>query len=166
MNGSAHQPVAHLIHGYLAAGKTTFARRLSVETGAILLSDDEWYLHLYTDGTPTEHLDDVLYRRLRSQLDELWPQLLTRGVDVVLDFGFWRRADRDRARALATKASAAPVLYNVVCDEKTARRRLAERNADPAGSFLLQGAAYDHLRTKFEDLGDDEAYAVVETSHD
>ncbi len=27
-----------------------------------------------------------------SQLDELWPQLLARGLDVVLDFGFWSRA--------------------------------------------------------------------------
>jgi predicted kinase len=87
MTGRAHRPIAHLVHGYLAAGKKTFARRLAAETGAIRLSEDEWYLRLYTDGTPTEHLDDVLYRRLRSQLDDLWPQLLTRILQPVMTSG-------------------------------------------------------------------------------
>jgi predicted kinase len=88
MTSPASPPTAHLIHGYLAVGKTTFARRLSSRSGAILLSVDDWYLRLYTDGRPTGHLDHDLYLRLESQLDELWPQLLARGLDVVLDFGF------------------------------------------------------------------------------
>ena len=88
MTTPTRRPTAHLIHGYLAVGKTTFARCLSSRTGAILLSVDEWYLRLYTDGTPTQHLDNDLYLRLESQLDELWPQILLHGVDVILNFGF------------------------------------------------------------------------------
>jgi predicted kinase len=90
---------AHLIHGYLGAGKTTFAAKLASQKNAIRLSADEWYLRLYTDGRPNTHLDDSLLLRLESVLDELWPSILIQGVDVVLDFGFWSRESRDRAVA-------------------------------------------------------------------
>ncbi len=32
------------------SGKTSFARKLSEQTGALCLSADDWYLRLYTDG--------------------------------------------------------------------------------------------------------------------
>jgi predicted kinase len=43
---------AHLIHGYLGAGKTTFARRLEEELPAIRFSHDEWMTNLYGDDPP------------------------------------------------------------------------------------------------------------------
>src|SRR5688572_8578404 len=55
---------AHLIHGFVGAGKTTFAKRLAAETGAIRLSMDEWYLRLYTGGEPTESQEPELLRRV------------------------------------------------------------------------------------------------------
>jgi predicted kinase len=166
MTTTPRRPTAHLIHGYLAVGKTTFARRLSLRTGAVLLSADEWYLRLYTDGTPTGHLDNELYRRLESQLDELWPQILSHGVDMVLDFGFWTRSLRDRTRRLATAAGATVVLHSVTCSEQIARQRLAARNEDPCGSFLIPDGAYDHLRSKFTALDADEPHVNVTESTD
>lgn len=111
MTGPSSSPTVHLVHGYLGVGKTSFARQLSEQTGAIRLSADEWYLRLYTNGRPTEQLDDVLWRRRKSQLDDLWPQLLARGVDLVLDFGVWSRSERDHARSRATALGANLVLY-------------------------------------------------------
>jgi predicted kinase len=161
MSASPRRPTAHLIHGYLAVGKTTFARQLSSRTGAILFSVDEWYLRLFTDGTPTARLDHELYLRLESQLDELWPLILLRGVDVILDFGFWTRALRDRTRHLAAEAGASVVLHSVSCGEQTARQRLAARNQDPRGSFLITDVAYDELRGKFAALEADEPHLIV-----
>ncbi len=166
MTAPPRRPAAHLIHGFLAAGKTTFARRLSARTGAILLSYDEWYLRLYTDGTPTGHLDNEQCRRLESLLDEVWPQFLVHGVDVVLDFGFWTRAFRDRARRLATAAGADVVLHSVSCGERIARQRLAARNLDPRGSFLVSDAGYDDLLRKFSPLDADEPHTDVTGSAD
>lgn len=36
------KPTLHLIHGYLGAGKTTFARKLEIDTKALRFTLDEW----------------------------------------------------------------------------------------------------------------------------
>lgn len=107
----------YLVHGYLGVGKTRFARVLEEETGGIRFSIDEWYLRLYHGDEPTSHLDDELWSRLTSVLEDVWMAVAGRGVDVILDFGFWSRSARDRARSLAASLDAEVVLYSVLCDE-------------------------------------------------
>lgn len=156
--------IAHLVHGYLGAGKTTLARRIEAETGAVRFSADEWYMRLYVSGLTTPHLDADAWNRLLSVLDELWPALLRRDVDVVLDFGFWSRAERDDARRMAEAAGATVRLYQVVCDDNVAQARCLARNDHPDGSFRIDPAAFEELKSKFEPLGEDEPREVVETS--
>lgn len=127
--------VAHLIHGWIGAGKTTFARRLEEDVRGIRLSIDEWYLGLFTDGSPTDVLDVTLESRLISRLDSFWPQILGGGIDVVLDFGFWQRAPRDRARDLARSVGADTKLYWVQCDEATALERVRRRHENPEDNW-------------------------------
>ena len=52
-NSSSSGATVHLIHGYFATGKTTFAKQLAKETGAILFSFDEWYMKLFVGSVPT-----------------------------------------------------------------------------------------------------------------
>ncbi|MFN2556590.1 MAG: AAA family ATPase [Nitriliruptorales bacterium] len=156
--------VAHLVHGYIAAGKTTFSRRLETATGAVRVSADEWYIKLYVGEETTPHLDRAAWRRLMSVLDELWPVLLERDVDVILDFGFWSRAGRDRARQLAEAAGATVQLYEVICDESVARARCQARNQRPHGHFQIDRAAFDDLKATFEPLAADEEWEGVDTS--
>lgn len=153
---------AFLMHGYLAAGKSTHSRLLADQTGAVLIGLDEWYLRLYTDGRSTSHQDYELLQRLVSVLDDHWPKLLAAGVDVVLDFGFWKRTDRDRARTLARSVGAAHRLIWVRTDDATALRRCHAR-AGSATSFLIDTDAYRDLRARYEPPDPDEAVELVET---
>ena len=114
---------AHLVHGYLGAGKTSFAARLEPVVRGIRLSADEWYLRLYAGDAPTGHQEQASWDRLSTLLNELWPGLLAHGVDVILDFGFWTRHSRDEARALARAAGAEAKLYVVVCADDVAKAR-------------------------------------------
>ena len=82
-------PTAHLIHGYLGAGKTTFARRLERNIPAIRFSHDEWMVRFYGNDPPIEHFADYC-RRVYEQMEEIWPRCLELGLNVVLDFGFGR----------------------------------------------------------------------------
>jgi predicted kinase len=95
-----------LVFGYLGAGKTSYSRALAAGRDAIYLDLDEWYLALCTDGRASADQDYAALDRLWRQLDQLWPRLLAHGVDVVLDFGFWGRESRDRARKLAADVGA------------------------------------------------------------
>ena len=90
-------PTAHLIHGYLGAGKTTFARRLERNIPAIRFSHDEWMVRFYGNDPPIEHFAEF-YRRVSEQTEEVWSRCLELGLDVVLDFGFWTRRERDATR--------------------------------------------------------------------
>jgi predicted kinase len=97
-------------------------------------------------------------------LKDLWPRLLERGVDVILDFGFWSRRSRDEARALARASGAETRLYAVVCDDDVALARCLARNAAGGWSFVIDEAALDALRAKFEPVAPDEAHEPVDTT--
>lgn len=155
---------AHLIHGYLGAGKTSFAAHLERVVGGVRFSADEWYLRLYAGNEPTAHLEPASWDRLSSLLNDLWPRLLEHGVDVILDFGFWTRRSRDEARALALAAGAETRLYAVVCADEVAKTRCLGRNADPGRSFSIDEATFEALRAKFEPVGSDEAFDLVDTT--
>jgi predicted kinase len=66
---------AHLIHGYLGVGKTTFAGQLGQRIPAIRFSHDEWMKRLYGDDPPVEHFEEFC-QRVWEQLEEVWPRCL------------------------------------------------------------------------------------------
>ena len=151
----------HLVHGYLCCGKTTFAKDLEEHCGGVRFSLDEWLIRLSGDVV---HLDEELFERAYALITELWPRLVARGVDVVLDFGFWRRVRRDEARALAEGLGAVARLYWVRCPHEVARARCRERNLRLAGDYLIDDEAFDRLRERFEPLQPDENFELIETA--
>jgi predicted kinase len=156
----------HMIHGFLCVGKTTFATELTSRTGGVRFSPDEWLLAIFGPNTPEDgwsrELFDDRYSRVRGVVDNLWPSVIGAGVDVVLDYGFWAREDRDGVRRLAVDSSATTVLYDVRCPDAVARARCAERNEILGGSFFIDGAAYGELRRRFEPLAEDEPRTLIE----
>jgi hypothetical protein len=53
------------------------------------------------------------------------------------------------------------VLHAVTCSEPIARKRLAARNQDPRGSFVVTDTAYEQLRGRFTALQADEPHVIV-----
>lgn len=146
---------AHLIHGYLGAGKTTFARQLERELPAIRFSQDEWMTQLYGDNPPLEEFP-VFFRRISQLIAGLWPRCLELGIDVVLDLNIWCREERDETRATASALGAGTRLYRLACTDEEAWRRIERRNHNLEGSLLIDRSAFDAFKARFEPLGDDE----------
>lgn len=146
----------HAIHGYLGAGKTTFALKLEAETAGVRLSIDEWTIGLSGERS---HLDPGLFDRTSWLLNELWPRIAVAGADVILDFGFWTRASRDDARARAGKVGADFRLYALQCDDATAIARCRARTEPTA--YVFDAVAFKNLRSKFEPLEPDEVALTV-----
>ena len=144
-------PAAHLIYGYLGAGKTTFARQLERNIPAIRFSHDEWMVRLYGDDPPIEQFA-VFYWRIHEQVEEIWFRCLELGLDVVLDFGFWTRQERDATRAKIIALGAEARLYRLTCSEDEAWQRIERRNANLQGSLLIVRNTFEVFKARFEPL--------------
>ena len=151
----------HLICGFLGTGKTPFSRPLAEQKSAVRFSVDELYLQLFTDE-PTRELDAQAFERLLLMLSGVWPQIVQAGVDVVLDFGFWRRAFRDDVRARASLVGAETRLYWLQCPDDVALARWLQRNGLP-GAFLITAQDYRELKAGFEPPTSDEVYETVDS---
>ena len=156
-------PIVHLIHGFLGVGKTTFARSLADATGALRFSPDERMTQLHGDDPPAEHFARY-HAAIITQMNDEWPRVLTSGRDVILDYGFWIRAERDAARQTARSLGATVQLRAIDCPELIARNRIRIRNTTLRGSLFIADATYDLLRARFEPLQADEPHLRIDSA--
>jgi predicted kinase len=152
----------HLIHGSIGSGKTTFARRLAKERGAVLFCLDRWLVGLYGSDVSVE---PEQLQRVETLIAECCEAILRAGVDVVYDHGFWARTKRDAARDLAERCGATAKLYWVACPAEVALQRVLSRNQRLDGeTFFLDPAAFESLNRRVEPPAADEPHHVIETA--
>ena len=121
----------HLLVGLPCAGKTTLAHTLERELPALRLTTDEWHLRLFgQDATDPAH--DERHQALEALLWQVASRALSLGTDVVLDFGFWAREERETFRARAKALGASSELHFLDVAPEELLRRLAARNANPS----------------------------------
>jgi predicted kinase len=139
------KPTAHLLHGFIGSGKTTFARQLERECGGVRFTHDEWMVRLYGWNPPEKHFAEY-YARIENLIWEEAARVVRAGTDVILDFGFWTRASRDAARSRVQAIGAEARFYEVWCPQRIMRARALERSKKPSvDSLWIDGAGYDKL---------------------
>ena len=153
-------PTAHLVFGYLGSGKTTLAKRLELQHSAVRFTPDEWMARLFGEDPQADTFQDRAVAIL-DIMQPIWVRCLSLGLDVVLDYGFWSRAERDRVRAAVVNIGADPMLWAVSCSDDEARRRIALRNKAAHRSLYIAPATFDLLKARVEPLDIDEPHTVA-----
>ncbi|MGH3348421.1 MAG: AAA family ATPase [Nocardioides sp.] len=148
-----------LMCGVAGSGKSTYARALE-EEGWLRLSIDveAWRRGHREMPLPVELTDDI-----RAQQRQALVHAVREGRDVVVDYSFWSRAQRDDYRRLASGAGAEVEVAYCPTDPETARRRIARRNDGPRSpdSYAIEAGTLSAYLEGFEAPGPDETDVYV-----
>ncbi len=130
------ETLIHLICGSTGAGKTTYARRLAEELGAVRFSIDEWMADLFWMDSPQPIDPAWAMARVERCGERIWStalELAVREVPSVLDLGFTTREQRRRAAERARAAGLAIRLHwlDVSADERWRRVQARDREGGP-----------------------------------
>lgn len=136
----------HLICGTISSGKTTYARHMMEKSPALLLSVDEVTLALSSVIPPESH--DLTTPLVKQWLMDKAREALAAGLDVIFDWGFWKKDERAEYEGLLSAENIPHVWHYIDISNERWEEQIAKRNA-----AVLQGetSAYfvdDGLKAK------------------
>lgn len=151
----------HFFCGKAGAGKSTKAAALAQDGSAILLSEDIWLSRLY--GDQIKVFDDYIRfsQRLNTVVTPLVIDLLSAGMNVVMDYQANTKRRRSWFRSMFESANAEHVLHFLPTPDDLCLERIAKRNAEmPEGASMLTEADYWHVSSYFELPEESEGFNV------
>lgn len=145
----------HLVCGGLGAGKSTHANRIAAAHHAVRFAVDDWMQELFGPDKPEMPTwpwvaDRV--QRCERRIVAVALQILSTGVDVVLELGLMRAADRARAIASLGNRGYPLTVYWVQASEPVRRARVAARNLQrgETHSFEVTPAMFDAIERMYD----------------
>lgn len=148
--------------GKICCGKSTYARSMQEAGNAVILSIDESTLSLFPEGAGEMH--DTYTRRAEEYLLSLSLQILQAGTDVILDWGLWTRAQRDRLRAFWTGHSIEYEIHYLRIGKSEWERRIRNRNekqAEESSAYFVDDGLLRKVESLFEEPAADETDVVI-----
>ena len=116
-----------LLCGLPGSGKTTLAKQIEADLGAVRFCPDEWMTAL---GVDLWEEDDFRFRLEQLQWG-LAQELLGHGLTVVIEWGVWAKEERDAVRERARELGAAVELRHLDLPLDELWDRIEKRNAEP-----------------------------------
>ena len=142
-----------LMCGPAGSGKSIFARRLEAE-GMVRLSIDE---EAWDRGARTMPLLPDLQDEIEGHLRNRLLALVAAGDDVVLDYSFWSRCERDAYRDLLQPFGVVPEVIYMATARNVALGRIRARRAGHANDYPLSeevaAAYFDQFEVPTADEG-------------
>ena len=111
--------------GLPGSGKTTHARRLETDVGAIRLCADEWMEALAVDLW-----DETMRAKMEGLQWQLGQQLLALGLTVIVEWGTWAKSERDILRVRARELGAAVELHYLTATVDVLLDRIQRRHME------------------------------------
>lgn len=156
------QPTVHIICGFIGAGKTTFAIRLEAETGAVRITKDAWLIRLIGHDPSIAGYAE-LDRKVCALSREIAFDLVAKGIDVILDEGFWGREERAELRQQIESLGARPVMYFIDTPLDVIRARVAHRNSSlTENTFIISSDMLEGYLPSWQPPGDDEEFVRIQ----
>ncbi len=139
-----------IVCGKICCGKSSYAEVLRKTHKAVVLSVDEITLALFGQDAG-EKLDEYV-ARTEEYLYQKSLDILSCGIDVILDWGFWTRKEREYAREFYASRHIEHEFHYIKIDDEEWRRRLQKRNREVLEHRLTAYYVDDGLAAKFKSI--------------
>lgn len=161
MTKKMKKATVYLICGFIGAGKTTFAKKLEAKTGAVRITKDEWSIRLIGND-PTidgyEEWDSKICNLSRSVAFSL----AQKGIDVIIDEGFWEKELRTEMKEKIVAIGAKAVMYYVEAPIEVIRERVLGRNKKlTENSFHINKELFDNYSKHWQPPTKEEGYVLA-----
>jgi len=115
-----------LICGKICSGKSTLTALLLSENNAVLLSCDEIEQTIFAKQLGENH--DKIVSAIKRYLLNKSVDVIKAGCDVILDWGFWSKAERDQTSAYFDSLAIERQWHYIHIDDADWNRNIAQRN--------------------------------------
>ena len=150
--------------GKICCGKTTYAQKLCKENNAILLSVDEITLALFGRDAGENH--DTYVERTEKYLFEKSIEIIKLGINIVLDWGFWTKTERDFAKDFYRLHKIDYEIHYIEISDEIWNARLKKRNsailAEETSAYYVDDGLAQKCASIFEVPNDDEIDVVYQ----
>ena len=121
-------PKVYMMCGKICSGKSTHAAELRKEKKAVVLSIDDITM-LLLGPYAGEKLDEYV-EKLEGYFYRKSLEIIDSGINVILDWGFWTRVERDYAREFYGSRNIDYEFRFIDIDDAEWQRRIRQRNQD------------------------------------
>ena len=118
----------YLFCGKICSGKTWYAEKNWNSSSAVILSRDEVTYDLADNQLELWEEYDAFAKRVNGYLRKKAVQIVQTGVDVILDWGFWTKADRMEISEYFRARGISYVWYYMDVSDEQWEKNIAERN--------------------------------------
>ena len=161
MTKKTNTATVYLICGFIGAGKTTFAKKLEEKTGAVRIVKDEWSIRLIGNDPSIDGYAEWDRKIIQLTRDVAF-YLAAKGIDVIIDEGFWEKETRDEMKRRVTEIGAKAVMYYVDTPIETIRERVMGRNDNlTKESFKISREMLDSYLKYWQPPSEDEEFILA-----
>ena len=147
------------ICGKICSGKTYYCGSLKEKESAVVLSCDELTKELFNNDLSEKH--DEMTSKIRNYFMRKSVELVNVGCNVILDWGFWSRADRNAITGFYRIQGIECEWHYIDVDDRTWQKNIDERNrriteGKGGSDYYLDEGLMEKLLSRWEAPHEDE----------
>jgi len=157
------QQTLFLMVGYPGSGKTTVARVIQEQTGAVHIWADHERHTMFLKPTHSRQESDKLY----AHLNEVTDRLLGEGKSVIFDTNFNYYKDRQLLREIAAKHNAQTMIIWMTTPRELCRTRATEQSHDQETRVWgnMPPEDFERIASHLQPPHDDEHPVKIDGTH-